>query len=64
MSMNTRPVRRADMKLWSDEFSFLCMLLWPFVESYWLAAVGFLPSANRSAMVRAIVRARARVKVR
>jgi len=38
----------ADMKLWSDQFSFLCMLLWPFVESYWLAAVGFLPSANRN----------------
>ena len=29
-----------DPELWSPEFMFLCMLVWPFIESYWLCLAG------------------------
>eukprot|EP01063_Lacrimia_lanifica_P018100 TRINITY_DN25058_c0_g1_i1.p1 TRINITY_DN25058_c0_g1~~TRINITY_DN25058_c0_g1_i1.p1 ORF type:complete len:744 (+),score=249.80 TRINITY_DN25058_c0_g1_i1:73-2304(+) len=31
-----------DPELWSQEFTFLCMLVWPYIESYWLCIAGVL----------------------
>eukprot|EP01064_Diplonema_japonicum_P031322 TRINITY_DN5555_c0_g1_i1.p1 TRINITY_DN5555_c0_g1~~TRINITY_DN5555_c0_g1_i1.p1 ORF type:complete len:727 (+),score=97.49 TRINITY_DN5555_c0_g1_i1:49-2181(+) len=30
-----------DPELWNPTFTFLCMLVWPFIESYWLCLIGF-----------------------
>eukprot|EP01059_Diplonema_ambulator_P019110 TRINITY_DN3191_c0_g1_i1.p1 TRINITY_DN3191_c0_g1~~TRINITY_DN3191_c0_g1_i1.p1 ORF type:complete len:729 (+),score=299.91 TRINITY_DN3191_c0_g1_i1:44-2188(+) len=30
-----------DPELWNPTFTFLCMLVWPFIESYWLCLAGF-----------------------
>eukprot|EP01135_Chromosphaera_perkinsii_P010764 Nk52_evm43s2209 gene=Nk52_evmTU43s2209 len=31
-----------ELESWSEKYAFLCMLMWPIVESYWLASVGLL----------------------
>eukprot|EP00754_Rhynchopus_humris_P050569 Rhum_TRINITY_DN9031_c0_g1::Rhum_TRINITY_DN9031_c0_g1_i1::g.31253::m.31253 len=31
-----------DPELWSPNFTFLCMLVWPFIESYWLCLGGII----------------------
>ena len=35
-------LQSTDPELWSPEFTFLCMLVWPFIESYWLALAGIV----------------------
>eukprot|EP01061_Rhynchopus_euleeides_P030929 TRINITY_DN5124_c1_g1_i1.p1 TRINITY_DN5124_c1_g1~~TRINITY_DN5124_c1_g1_i1.p1 ORF type:complete len:731 (+),score=332.71 TRINITY_DN5124_c1_g1_i1:55-2247(+) len=31
-----------DTELWSPEYTFMCMLVWPVIESYWLAMAGIV----------------------
>lgn len=46
-----RAKRKGAYEMWNAHFTFLCFLVWPFIESYWLVLAGLLAVFRRGTTV-------------